>query len=159
MTDTPNTRDAAHAIPDTGMEEIRLALVEHTERLYEALGWPVDLDPDDAATRAAELRAERDQACADRDDAHATADEYYALAETAAAQRAALWHLLRKQTRAVRTWRRRANEAIAEAVEQTARDMKRSARLRAELDDARAELKRLRAQLTEPVTDTTAEES
>lgn len=46
------------------------------------------------------------------------------------AERAALWHLLRKQTRQMRIWRRRANTAITEAVEQTVRDMQRAGQLR-----------------------------
>ncbi len=79
MPDTPNPteqlwetelRDATNAIPDTeatptdvdGMEAIRRALIDHTISLYQALGWPADLDPDDALTRAAELRADLDQA-------------------------------------------------------------------------------------------------
>jgi hypothetical protein len=55
------------------------------------------------------------------------------------AERAALWHLLRKQTRQMRIWRRRANTAITEAVEQTVRDMQRAGQLRRERDEARAE--------------------
>lgn len=60
-------RDAASTIPDAapdvvdGMEALRHALVEHTIGLYEALGWPADIDPDDALAKAAELRAENDR--------------------------------------------------------------------------------------------------
>lgn len=68
MTTTPESweqqlRDAAHTIPDTeGMEAIRHALIDHTIRLYTALGWSVDLDPDDALARAAEMARQLDEA-------------------------------------------------------------------------------------------------
>jgi len=68
VTTTPESweqqlRDAAHTIPDTeGMEAIRHALIDHTIRLYTALGWSVDLDPDDALARAAEMARQLDEA-------------------------------------------------------------------------------------------------
>lgn len=65
------------------------------------------------------------------------------------AERAALWHLLRKQTRQMRIWRRRANTAITEAVEQTVRDMQRAGQLRRERDEARAEVDRLRSRIAD----------
>ena len=72
------------------------------------------------------------------------ADIAHAEVERLTAERAALWHLLRKQTRRMRTWRRRANEAIADAVEDAGRYMQRARQLRRELDEARAEVERLR---------------
>lgn len=77
------------------------------------------------------------------------ADIAHAEVERLTAERAALWHLLRKQARKVRTWRRRANTAVTEAVEQTARDMQRAGQLRREHDEARAEVDRLRSRIAD----------
>jgi hypothetical protein len=39
-------------------ETARQGLIHHQRELYEALGWPADIDPDDALAKAAELHAE-----------------------------------------------------------------------------------------------------
>lgn len=158
-----------------GLEAIAAELREELGDLRHNLAQRAYCAPDtDDATmldqldkRVRDLVRERDNARAERDEAHGSADEYYALAETAATQRAALWHLLRKQTRQMRIWRRRANTAITEAVEQTARDMQRAGQLRRELNEARARIDKARdlldkghpidayLALSEPATDTT----
>lgn len=208
MTTTPEPweqqlRDAANTIPDTdGMEAIRHALADHITGLYEALGWPADLDPDDALSRAAALRdeheqlriraekhrirlvaAEDDLLCIRADLSHAgyrlgervtpavetilrelrqaRAYAQHAVWEATEVNRrlnarcAALWDLLKRQTRISRVWRRRATTAIADAVEQTARDMQRAGQLRHERDEARAEVERLRDALSEPAAEPT----
>ena len=48
-------------------EGIRISLIDHIGRLYEALGWPDDLDPDDALAKADELYAELERLRSDPD--------------------------------------------------------------------------------------------
>lgn len=117
------------------LDEARLKLTRFESMFGDVDTAQARLDGQEAIAAELRDRAERAEAevrhhidAGQRDDEKITA---------LTAERAALWHLLRKQTRQMRIWRRRANTAITEAVEQTARDMQRAGQLRRERDEAR----------------------
>lgn len=126
----PSAPDVLDPIADAAMSVIAPERDEaraQIERLTNALTNARAVSDDRIADREAALR----DIMRERDEARA--------------ERAALWDLLKRKTRESRTWRRRASTAIADAVEQTARDMQRCGQLRHDLAEARAELDRLRA--------------